>query len=93
MEARLRRFDGEYRWCLVCSNPLRDTAGQKIVKWYGLITDIEHRKRAEEALQRRELSFRLIVDSIPAPVAVTTPSGEVEALNQPSNTLARRSRS
>ncbi len=30
-----------------------------------------------------ELSFSLIVESIPVPVAVTTPSGEVEALNRP----------
>src|SRR6266404_4627371 len=42
-------------------------------------------KRAEEALRTRDLSFRLIVDSIPVPVAVTSPSGEVEALNQPTH--------
>jgi len=40
-------------------------------------------KRAEEALRARELDFQLIVDSIPAPVAVISPTGEVEALNQP----------
>ena len=39
-------------------------------------------KRAEEALRTRELDFQLIVDSIPAPVAVISPTGEVEALNQ-----------
>jgi PAS domain S-box-containing protein len=82
MEARLRRFDGEYRWFLISSNPMRDEAGQ-VVKWYGVNTDIEDRRRAEEALRLRELSFRLIVDSIPAPVAVTTPSGEVEGVNRP----------
>jgi PAS domain S-box-containing protein len=43
----------------------------------------ERLARAEEALQAREFSFQLIVDSIPVPVAVTTPTGEVEALNQP----------
>ena len=82
MEARLRRFDGEYRWFLISINPMRDEAGQ-VVKWFGVSTDIDDRKRAEEALHRRELDFRLIVDSIPMPVAVTTPTGEVEALNQP----------
>src|SRR5881394_1148323 len=40
-------------------------------------------KRAEEALRTRELNFQLVVDSIPAPVAVTSPSGEVEGVNQP----------
>jgi PAS domain-containing protein len=48
----------------------------------GLLTDVEERARAEEATRTRELTFRLIVDSIPAPVAVTSPSGEVEALNR-----------
>lgn len=82
MQARLRRFDGAYRWLLISSNPLRDAAGQ-FVKWYGVIADIEDRTRAEEALRAREISFRLIIDSISAPVAVTTPSGEVESLNRP----------
>ncbi|MGB9178262.1 MAG: PAS domain S-box protein, partial [Pyrinomonadaceae bacterium] len=82
MEARLRRFDGDYHWLHISASPSRDAAGE-VVKWYGVSTDIEERRRAEEALRVRELSFRLIVDSIPAPVAVTTPSGEVEALNQP----------
>jgi PAS domain S-box-containing protein len=40
-------------------------------------------KRAEEALQTRDLNFRLIVDSIPTPVAVTSPSGEIEGVNRP----------
>jgi len=39
--------------------------------------------RAEEAPRARELNFQLVVDSIPAPVAVTSPSGEVEGVNQP----------
>ncbi len=39
-------------------------------------------KHAEEALRVRELNFQLIVESIPAPAAVITPTGEVEALNQ-----------
>ena len=44
---------------------------------------VERLAKAEEALRARELSFQLIVDSIPVPVAVTTPTGEVEAVNQP----------
>ena len=46
LEARLRRFDGEYRWFLFRGVPLRDEHGN-IVKWYGSSTDIEDRKRAE----------------------------------------------
>lgn len=53
LEARLRRFDGEYRWFLFRAEPLRDELGN-IVKWYGSSTDIEDRKRAEQELRRRE---------------------------------------
>jgi PAS domain S-box-containing protein len=52
-EARLRRHDGEYRWFLFRTSPLRDDAGQ-IVKWYGTNTDIDDRKRAEDELRRKE---------------------------------------
>jgi PAS domain S-box-containing protein len=45
-EARLRRADGEYRWFLFRWNPIHDDEG-KIVKWYGVNTDIEDRKRVE----------------------------------------------
>jgi PAS domain S-box-containing protein len=53
LEARLRRFDGQYRWFLFRAVPLRDELGN-IVKWYGSSTDIEDRKRAEEELRRSE---------------------------------------
>ncbi|MGY0572487.1 PAS domain-containing sensor histidine kinase [Bradyrhizobium sp. RDM12] len=49
-EARLRRFDGTYRWFLFRAHPLRDEAGN-VTRWFGLNTDIEDRKRAEEELR------------------------------------------
>jgi PAS domain S-box-containing protein len=57
LEARLRRFDGEYRWFLFRAVPLPDDFGN-IVKWYGSSTDIEDRKRAEDALRESEQRFR-----------------------------------
>jgi len=79
-EARIRRFDGEYRWFLFRASPLRDESGE-IVRWYGVNTDIEDRKRAEDALRASERRARLIVDSIPGLVAVFTPEGEVDFVN------------
>ena len=55
-EVRLRHHDGEYRWFLFRANPLRDQTGA-IVKWYGVNTDIEDRKRAEAELRRAYNSF------------------------------------
>jgi PAS domain S-box-containing protein len=55
-EARMRRADGEYRWFLIRSVPLRDEQGN-IVRWYGSNTDIEDRKRAEEALHQAQTAL------------------------------------
>jgi len=44
--------------------------------------ELAGRNQAEQAPNERDL-FNLIVESIPAPVAVTSPTGEVEALNKP----------
>jgi PAS domain S-box-containing protein len=59
-ESRFRRAtDGEYRWFLVRGAPLRDQQGN-IVKWYGTLTDIEDRKRAEQEREKlRELEADL----------------------------------
>src|SRR5580692_4714364 len=81
IEARLRRFDGEFRWFLFRASPLRNSSG-KVVKWYGTNTDLEDRKRAEEAVRANEQSLRLIVDSIPGMVCTLNAAGEVELLNR-----------
>ena len=52
-EARLRRFDGVYRWFQVRGVPVRDTDG-RILRWCSLLTDIDERKRAEDARKRSE---------------------------------------
>jgi PAS domain S-box-containing protein len=58
-EARHRSATGEYRWFLTRAVPLRDKQG-KILKWYGALTDIEDRKRAEEERERlRRLEAQL----------------------------------
>jgi PAS domain S-box-containing protein len=57
LEARLRRFDGVYRWFFFEAEPLRDQSGS-IAKWYGSATDIEDRKQAELSLRESEQRFR-----------------------------------
>jgi PAS domain S-box-containing protein len=61
-EGRIRRADGQYRWFLVRGTPLRDQTG-KIIKWYGICTDIEDRRRAEDALRDSEQRFRDFSDA------------------------------
>src|SRR6266849_5150350 len=50
-EARFRRHDGVFRWFLIRAEPLRDETG-KIVSWYGISTDIEDHRQAEQKLQQ-----------------------------------------
>jgi PAS domain S-box-containing protein len=56
-EHRLRRADGEYRWFQFAAQPFSGGTG-RIIRWYGIHTDIEDRKRAEEALRDSEQRFR-----------------------------------
>jgi len=81
VEGRLRRRDGAFRWFLFRGNPLLDKSG-RVVKWYGTNTDLEERKRAEEALRSNEQSLRRMVDSIPGFVCTLNAAGEVELLNR-----------
>jgi PAS domain S-box-containing protein len=59
---RVRRLDGEYRWFLSRAQPLRDELG-RIAKWYGVDSDIEDQKRAEDALRESEQRFRDFTES------------------------------
>jgi PAS domain S-box-containing protein len=80
-EARLRRFDGVYRWFLIRAEPFRDETGA-IVRWYGNSTDIEDRKRAEEALAASERNLRLIINTMPALAWSAQADGNVDFVNQ-----------
>jgi PAS domain S-box-containing protein len=78
-EARMRRYDGQYRWFIHCAEPLSDEQG-RIVKWYGTATDIDDRKCAEEALRTSHAAL--------AHVSRLTTMGEMTAsiaheVNQP----------
>jgi diguanylate cyclase (GGDEF)-like protein/PAS domain S-box-containing protein len=64
-EARLRRFDGMYRWHLVRGVPFAEAAGER-GKWIVTATDIEERKAAEKtlAITVAELEHRVHHDAM-----------------------------
>jgi PAS domain S-box-containing protein len=80
IEARLRRFDGNYRWFLFRADPMRDDSGA-ILKWYGTNTDIDDRRRAEEALRSRELNLLQITETIPEMLWSASPDGAIDYCN------------
>src|SRR5712672_1787081 len=81
VDQRVRRFDNVYRWFRTTVQPLRDSSG-RVIRWYGVATDIEDLKRAEEGLREREQNLRLVVDSIPGLVCTMNAAGEVQRLNR-----------
>ena len=60
VEYRLKRAtDGAYLWFLARGTPVRDRDGQ-IVKWFGMLTEIEDQKRGEIALERQNALVHLL---------------------------------
>src|SRR6266853_1298006 len=81
VDQRVRRFDNVYRWFRTVAQPLRDQSG-RVIRWYGVATDIEDWKRAEEAVRTSEERLRLIVDNIPGLVGSRAAMGEPEFVNR-----------
>jgi formate hydrogenlyase transcriptional activator len=67
VEARLRRFDGEYRWFVFRAVPSFDPGGN-LVRWCGTNADIEELKRAEQEL-------RDLIDYTPQQIGIISASG------------------
>jgi PAS domain S-box-containing protein len=61
---RFRGADGQYRWFNVRGEPLRTHDG-RIQRWYGVLIDINDRRKAEEALRESELKLRQIFEAVP----------------------------
>jgi PAS domain S-box-containing protein len=81
IEARLRRYDGEYRWFLIRVAPFRDETGT-IVRWYGTSTDIEDRKRAQDAVLASERNLGLIINTMPVLAWSARADGHADFFNQ-----------
>lgn len=79
-EARMRRFDGVYRWFLFRAEPFQDDSGA-VAAWYGTNTDIEDRKHAEEKLRDSELNLRQLTETIPEMLWSATSDGAIDYCN------------
>lgn len=78
---RFRGADGQHRWFNVRGEPLRATDGT-VLRWYGLLIDVDDKKRAEEALRESEQKLRQIIETVPSLLWSLGPEGEQTRLNQ-----------
>jgi PAS domain S-box-containing protein len=70
----LRGSDGSYRWHLSRGAPLRDAAG-RVERWIGVATDIDDRRRAEQAL-------RGLIEALGVAVYTTDANGRLTFYNE-----------
>lgn len=81
IEFRIRQGrSGAYRWHAVRGVPLRDSAG-RVLRWFGTCTDVDDRRRAEEALRDSERRHRALLENAPVGVVHASMTGRIEYAN------------
>jgi PAS domain S-box-containing protein len=78
-EHRLQMPDGSVKYLRIVGRPVGDQSDR--LEFVGTVTDITESKRAEDSISASEKTLRLIVDGIAGLVAIMTPEGEVEFVN------------
>jgi PAS domain S-box-containing protein len=78
---RMRGAGGGYRWFEVRGEPLRASDGT-VLNWYGVLIDIDDRRKADEALRESEDKLRQIIDTVPGLIWSNGPDGEPTHINQ-----------
>jgi PAS domain S-box-containing protein len=78
---RIRGADGRYRRFEVRGEPLRASDGT-VLRWYGILIDIDDRRKAEDALRDSEYKLRQIIETVPSLLWSLGPDGEPTYANQ-----------
>ncbi|MGH8178901.1 MAG: PAS domain-containing protein [Steroidobacter sp.] len=66
-EFRVRRHDGQFRWCESNAVPVRDREGN-VVRWFGLNTDVHDAREMRMALLEERDRFSMVVASAPGAI-------------------------
>jgi len=81
VEFRVRDGDGKERWLMSRGRPLRESEG-RTTRIGGIVLDITERKQAEKAVRETSALLEAILNSIPIPVMVSDPAGNVVRYNK-----------
>jgi PAS domain S-box-containing protein len=78
---RFRGADSRYRWFNVRGAPLKASDG-RVLRWYGVLIDIDDQKKAEEAVRESECKLRQIFETVPGLLWSADPTGDPTQVNQ-----------
>jgi PAS domain S-box-containing protein len=78
--SKIKSSDGKYRSVEIAFSMLRQDEGQDI-RAVGTITDVEERRRAEQALANAEKKYRTIVENAANGIYQVTPEGQFLSVN------------
>jgi PAS domain S-box-containing protein len=81
IECRIRAKTGEYRWFLAHALAQWENDG-RVLRWFGTCTDIDERKRAEEALRISEERLRQLLALMPTGVYTCDTEGRITFYNR-----------
>lgn len=80
-EHRLRRRDGEWRFCSIRAVPILDDRGG-IREWVGVHNDITEQKQAAQQLREGAQRLHFMAESMPQKIFTARPNGEVDYFNR-----------
>jgi PAS domain S-box-containing protein len=81
VEARIQQGrEGPYRWHSIRGVPLRDSTG-RVLRWFGTCTDVEDRRRAEQAHLESERRHRAVIEDAPVGVCYCGMNGQFQYAN------------
>ncbi|NEU78086.1 PAS domain S-box protein [Nostoc sp. UIC 10630] len=88
VEYRRRTQDGQWKWIRSVGKIVTWNESGEPIRALGVVTDINDRKQAEEALQASESKLRTLIKAIPDPLFVMTAEGRfLEIIVQEPNLL------
>lgn len=80
MEARYRRYDGEWRWLKSFSRPRLN--GSEVVGFVGVAFDVTDMRAAQARLEESENRFRIVADSAPALIWMSDDAAQMVFANR-----------
>jgi len=81
IEARIRKADGSFAWFASNATAFRDARGE-VVRWYGILVNIDGRKRMEAMLADAEQKSRVLGEALPVICWTADASGWTDWYNR-----------